>query len=71
MQQRYPGELLNRQLRDIVSSRNREDEAFRRVPQSNKTIVARQILLGEVAKELALPTYEEWLTLHNQTHLFY
>ncbi len=70
MQQRYPGELLNRQLRDIVSSRNREDEAFRRVPQSNKTIVARQILLGEVAKELALPTYEEWLTLHNQTHLF-
>ena len=70
MEERYPGDQLNRELRSVISRHNRTDEAFRRVPETNKQIVARQILLQEVARELNFPTYEDWLTTHNQSQLF-
>ncbi|SNT37122.1 Replication initiator protein A [Granulicella rosea] len=67
---RYPGAKLAAKLDEIVATRGRTDEAFRRVPAKQRRAVAMQIVSKEIRAELTLPSFEEWLVTNTQMGLF-
>ena len=67
---RYSDAELKGKLNEVVRERMRRDESFRRVPEKNRSGLARQILVKELSGELMLPAFEQWLVDYRQTDLF-
>ena len=67
---RYSDAELKSKLNEVVRERMRRDESFRRVPEKNRSGLARQILVKELSEELMLPGFEQWLVDYSQTNLF-
>jgi Replication initiator protein A len=65
----YPGSKLQDRLRAIAKDK-RSDPYFARVPETQHSNLAMQILNNEIREAVALPSFEEWRVLHTQINLF-
>ena len=61
---------LDQKLLAIVAELNRTDPRFSRMPGRARINMARITLRKELAKDAALPTFEEWQSASAQTSLF-
>jgi len=67
---RYPGELLEQKIREVVSQRVKTDAKIRRLSDHQRVCVGRVILLKEIRDELPLPSMEQWAKTNSQQLLF-
>lgn len=66
----YPGNRLATRIEHIANERSQTDDVFKGLPERTRTILAERILRDEVAKEVNLPTFEEWAAQQRQFTLF-
>jgi hypothetical protein len=67
---RFPGDVLENRLNEIVAQRVKTDVYFKRVTADQRKPIARQVLAREIRDELDLPSMEEWSRSNAQGALF-
>lgn len=67
---RFSKPALEARIKEVVQTRVRTDEIFKRVPAEQRTTLARQLIKKEVQKELNLPDFEQWKAGRTQFNLF-
>ena len=71
METRFPGGSgLDRKLEDLVRTQIRPNKIFQNFSESARTSSAMQILRRDIAAELMLPNFQQWVEDHPQGELF-
>lgn len=70
MNEQFPGEMLNKQVKETVKQRRRTDEIFATMTPSQQAMLAQQIIRQEVQQGLPLPSFDGWRTMQAQLDLF-
>jgi len=70
LEKRFPGELLEKKILEIIEQRRKSDHYFTRVKREQHPILARQILRKEFREQVELPSFEQWCKINSQGNLF-
>jgi hypothetical protein len=67
---RYPGELLEQKIADVIRESRKADNYFQRMPASQHRSLAIQLILKEIRSSSILPSFDQWKLEHSQIGLF-
>ncbi len=69
LQKRYPGQALNKKIREIVAQRVSKDDRFRNMLGQHHETIALQFLKRDVQDEGSLPSFSVWCQQNRQLPL--